>query len=240
MAGTLRGVVALDGPSGTGKSTVARRLASALHAGYLDTGAMYRAVTLGVLRAGVDRADAAAVTLAVAECRLAMATDPSEPGVLLGGEDVAREIREAEVTGAVSEVSAIAEVRELLVAEQRRIIEDVVRTHGGIVVEGRDIGTTVTPDAALKVYLTATEQARANRRHRQDVSTGRESSAGAALASVANRDRIDSNRAASPLRMAEDAVELDTTELDARGVVAMLLSIVEERGLAVAEEGHPS
>ncbi|WP_020495673.1 (d)CMP kinase [Sciscionella marina] len=230
-AGTLRGVIALDGPSGTGKSTVARRLATALEAGYLDTGAMYRAVTLAVLRAGIDLADEAAITLAVAESRLGIGTDPANPGVLLDGEDVAVEIRGPEVTGSVSPVSAIADVRELLVAEQRRIIAATVEERGGIVVEGRDIGTTVAPDAEIKVYLTASEQARANRRYRQDNSSGRASSAEAALASVTDRDRIDSSRAVSPLRRAEDAVEVDTTELDARGVVAILLSLVDERGL---------
>lgn len=230
-AGTLRGVIALDGPSGTGKSTVARRLASALGAGYLDTGAMYRAVTLCALRAGVTPSDHPAVTLAVAECRLSMTPDPANPGVRIDGEDVAEEIRGAEVTGAVSAVSAIADVRKLLVAEQRRIIEAVLADRGGIVVEGRDIGTTVAPDAVLKMYLTASEQARAGRRHRQDSATGRKSTVEAALASVTGRDKIDSTRAASPLRKAEDAIELDTTDLDARGVVAILLSLVEERGL---------
>lgn len=234
--GTLRGVVALDGPSGTGKSTVARRLATALGAGYLDTGAMYRAVTLGVLRAGVDRADPGAVTLTVAECRLSVSTDPADPTIRLDGTDVSAAIREADVTAAVSAVSAIQDVRELVVAEQRRIIAETEQAWGGVVVEGRDIGTAVAPDAALKVYLTASESARADRRHRQDSATGRESSATAALASVAERDRVDSTRHASPLRRAEDAVELDTTDLDAHGVVSMLLSMVAERGLAMQEQ----
>jgi cytidylate kinase len=223
--GDLRWVVALDGPSGTGKSTVARRLAGALGSGYLDTGAMYRGVTLAVLRTGGDPAEVAA------SVRLDLGTDPRDPTVLLDGVDVSAEIRGPDVTLAVSAVSAVPEVRRILVQQQRSMITAVLASLGGVVVEGRDIGTVVAPDAALKIYLTASADARAQRRSRQDLAAGRTASVEATLADVQRRDRLDSTRAASPLRKAEDAVEVDTTELDLPGVVAELLAIVDSRGL---------
>jgi CMP/dCMP kinase len=227
--GDLRGVVALDGPSGTGKSTVARRLAGALRSGYLDTGAMYRAVTFAVLRSGGDPAAVAA------SVRIELGTDPTDPTVLLDGVDVSAEIRGPEVTLAVSAVSAVAEVRRILVQQQRAAIAAVLSSLGGIVVEGRDIGTVVAPDAALKVYLTASPDARAQRRSRQDLAAGRSATVEATLADVERRDRLDSTRTASPLRKAEDAVEVDTTELDLPGVLAELLAIVDSRGLRTSQ-----
>jgi cytidylate kinase len=235
--GQLCGVVALDGPSGTGKSTVARRLATVLDTGYLDTGAMYRAVTLAVLRSGAPLDDVAAVTLAAAECRLRIGTDPARPGVELDGENVTADIRGEPVTAAVSAVSAVADIRDLLVAEQRRIIEAAVSGGGGLIVEGRDIGTVVAPDAALKVYLTATSDARAARRSRQDVAAGRTTTVHGTHADVRRRDHADSTRATSPLRAAEDSVHLDTTRLDARGVVARILAMVKERGMRRVPDG---
>lgn len=231
--GQLRGVVALDGPSGTGKSTVAKRLAMALDARYLDTGSMYRAITVAVLRAGVDPMDSAAVASVADGAKIAVGTDPAAPGITLDGDDIAVEIRGPEVTLAVSPVSATAHVRELLVAQQRAIIADAVDTVGGIVVEGRDIGTVVSPDAPLKVYLTASADARARRRTKQDNAAGRESTVDAVLADVRRRDDYDSTRAVSPLKAADDAVEVDTTELDLPGTVDALLELVEGRGLRV-------
>jgi CMP/dCMP kinase len=219
-SGELRGVVALDGPSGTGKSTVARRLAAAVRARYLDTGAMYRAVTLAVLRAGVEPEDAAGVAEVAAGVRLRLGTD-----------DVAAEIRAAEATRAVSAVSAVPAVRELLVTEQRRIIAEARDAGHGIVVEGRDIGTVVAPDAPLKVFLTASAETRAHRRSQQDAADGRSSTMDATMADVQRRDRLDSTRAVAPLRPADDAVELDTTELDITGVLAALLTMIDRRGL---------
>ena len=224
----LRGVVALDGPSGTGKSTVARRLAAALSACYLDTGAMYRAAALAVLRAGADPEDAAAVLRVVEAAHLDVGTDPCAPTVRLDGTDVAAEIRRPAATVAVSPVSAVPGVRALLVAQQQGIIAAA----GGIVVEGRDIGTVVAPDAPLKVFLTAAPAARAHRRARQDGVSDLER----VRRSVERRDRLDSSRAASPLRRAEDAVELDTTDLDAATVVRRLSGLVAQRGLLVAAE----
>jgi len=235
--GELRGVVALDGPSGTGKSTVARKLATQLGARYLDTGAMYRAATVAVLRAGVDPADADRVRDAVAHAELKVTTDPQAQATTLDGTDVSAEIRSQEVTTAVSPVSAVAEVRAQLVAQQRSIIAEALAEVGGIVVEGRDIGTVVVPDAALKVYLTADAQARAERRTRQDAAAGRQSTVDATLADVRRRDTYDSTRAVSPAKAAEDAVELDTTHLDLAGVLAELMTMVEDRGLRAVPTG---
>ncbi|TDD81872.1 (d)CMP kinase [Saccharopolyspora karakumensis] len=227
----LRGVVALDGPSGTGKSTVSKKLAAALGATYLDTGAMYRAVTLAVLRAGIDPTEAAAVTRVARAAELGMGTDPLAPAVRLDGADAEPEIRGPEVTAAVSAVSAVPEVRRLLVAMQRELIASAIDDPGGIVVEGRDIGTVVVPDAGLKVYLTASSDARAARRTAQDASDGRESDLRSTHADVQRRDALDSGRAVAPLRQAEDAVEVDTTDLDIAGVLEQLTKLVESRGL---------
>jgi len=222
-------VIAIDGPSGTGKSTVARRLALDLGAGYLDTGAMYRAVTLAALRSGVHPEEAASV---LPRLRLTIGTDPADIAVLLAGEDVSTEIRSPEVTLAVSPVSALPRVREYLVAMQRRLIEVALAEIGGIVVEGRDIGTVVAPDAGLKVYLTADAPARARRRTAQDDAAGRLTTVDSTLADVNRRDAFDSGRADSPLRPAIDAVHLDTTELDVDGVLGRLHDLVAERGMA--------
>jgi cytidylate kinase len=224
--GELRGVIALDGPSGTGKSTVARRLAVTLGAGYLDTGAMYRAVTLAVLRAGVATDDERAVLTVAEHVDLRVSTDPEHQDVLLGGENVGTEIRGQAVTLAVSAVSAVAPVRSLLVARQARIIAEVCEERGGIVVEGRDIGTVVAPDAALKVYLTASSDARARRRSLQDSTSFDETKQ-----DVDRRDRLDSGRTASPLQPADDAVWLDTTHLDLQGVLDEIMALVDERDL---------
>ena len=209
------GVVALDGPSGTGKSTVARRLAGRLGARYLDTGAMYRAATVAALRKGVDLADGVAITAVVESARIEISTDPDNVSITLDGEPVDRDIRTAETTAAVSAVSAVPAVRALLVDAQRELIAD-----GGIVVEGRDIGSVVWPTARPKVYLTASPEARAQRRAGElggDVA--------AVAAAIARRDRLDSSRAASPLTQSDDAIELDTTDLDIDQVVERLVEL---------------
>jgi cytidylate kinase len=211
-------VVAVDGPSGSGKSTVSRRLASALDARYLDTGAMYRAITWAVLRAGIDPNDAEAVVKVAGEVDLAIGVEPDAPWVSTDGVAVDQEIRSAAVTAAVSAVSAVPAVRELLVAMQRGIISAAER----IVVEGRDIGSVVAPDADLKVYLTASADARARRRSAEyatDVS--------ATAADLARRDRLDSTRTADPLQQAADAVVLDTTALDIDEVVTRLRDLLD-------------
>jgi CMP/dCMP kinase len=210
-------VVAIDGPAGSGKTTVARRVAETLGLPALDTGAMYRAVTWAVLEAGIDPADAPAV-IGVAE-RLDLDVGPP---VLVDGRDVTEAIRSAEVTAAVSTVAAVPAVRVRLVAAQREWIQ----VHGGGVVEGRDIGTVVAPDAVLKVYLVASEEERARRRRRQDdtVEAAGAGDLGATREAIRRRDAIDSGRAASPLAAAEDAVVLDTTGLSVDGVVAEVLA----------------
>jgi CMP/dCMP kinase len=233
--GRLRGVVAVDGPAGTGKSTVARRLAASLGARYLDTGAMYRAAALGVLRAGLDPAESTAVSEEVARRNIQVGTDPDSSFVLLDGEDVTAEIRGPAVTTAVSPVSAVTRVRLLLVAQQRRIIADAIATAGGIVVEGRDIGTVVAPDAPLKVFLTATAAQRAARRAAQDGM----SDVAAVRAAVDRRDRFDASREASPMCAADDAVELDTTALDVDAVLARLHDLAVARGLVAPAVRDP-
>lgn len=231
MAGALRGVVALDGPSGTGKTTVARRLAARLSAGYLDTGAMYRVVTLAVLRAGTDPDNAARVARIAGKTVFTVGTSPDDPMVTLGTENVTGAIRGNDINQSVSAVSAVPEVRRLLVARQRTIIGEVLAGIGGIVVEGRDIGTVVAPNAPLKIYLTASAEIRAARRSAQDSAAGRESTHADARASVDRRDRLDSSRAASPLRPARDAVHVDTSELSIDQVIVALAELAGRRGM---------
>ncbi|MEY7973450.1 (d)CMP kinase [Saccharomonospora xinjiangensis] len=235
MAQALCGVVALDGPSGTGKTTAARKLATQLGAGYLDTGAMYRVATLAVLRAGVDPADEDAVVALVRRTRIEVGTDPGAPSAFLDGAEVGAEIRTEDVNRAVSAVSAVPEIRELLVAEQRRVIREATGSGGGIVVDGRDIGTVVAPEAPLKVFLTASADVRARRRSAQDAAEGRQSSPEQAKASVQRRDHLDSTRATSPLRAADDAVLLDTSDLTIDEVIARLAELADGRGLLGGE-----
>lgn len=216
-------ILAVDGPSGTGKSTTCRALARRLDACYIDTGAMYRVATLAVLREGVDPADAAAVIEATADLPLEASDDPDSTEVLLGGEDVSREIRGPEVTRSVSAVSAIPEVRENLVSLQRRLAEQAHRA----IVEGRDIGTVVLVDAPVKAFMTASAEVRARRRFDQDVAAGREVDFDTVLADVQRRDELDSTRATSPLVPAEDATIIDTSAMDRDEVLAALVALVE-------------
>ncbi|MER7168742.1 (d)CMP kinase [Micromonospora sp. NPDC000207] len=220
---TGRCVVAVDGPSGSGKSTVSRRLATGLGARYLDTGAMYRAITWAVLRSGVDPADAESVAKVAGETDLRIGTDPKGYGITVDGVGVDADIRGADVTGAVSAVAAVPAVRALLVGRQRQMIDNA----GRIVVEGRDIGSVVAPDADLKVYLTASEAARAARRSAEDAAD-----VTATAADLARRDRLDSTRKADPLQQSADAVVLDTTELGIDEVVDRLRALLTERGVA--------
>jgi cytidylate kinase len=200
-------VVAIDGPAGSGKSTVARGVATRLRMRYLDTGAMYRALTWLALRDGVDADPDATATLAE-RWRLEISTDPERPRVVVDGTDVTAAIRSPEVTSAVSAVSAIPAVRRLLVAMQRDIAGS-----GGIVAEGRDMGTVVFPDAPVKVYLTASGSARAERRALESVPGADAAALAATRADLDRRDRLDSTRAASPLARADDALEIDTTAM---------------------------
>jgi len=213
-------VVAIDGPAGSGKSTVARGVAAALGLEVLDTGAMYRAVTLAVLTAGADPADAVACTRAAAAARIDLG-----PRVLLDGRDVTEAIRGPEVTAAVSTVSAHPGVREVLVGHQRAWAE----AHGGAVVEGRDIGTVVFPAATLKVFLTASDEERARRRARDEAAADRAVDVAAVQADLARRDRLDSGRSASPLVAAPDAVRVDSTDRTIEDVVRTIVSELRAR-----------
>ncbi|MBT0568675.1 (d)CMP kinase [Williamsia sp. CHRR-6] len=217
-------VVAIDGPAGTGKSSVSRHLARRLGARYIDTGAMYRVATLAALRAGVDLADPHAIAATVADVELTLSNDPGSDDVTLAGEDVAAEIRTEAVNSAVSAVSAVKEVRTTMVDRQRDLAAGEFA-----VVEGRDIGTVVFPDAAVKIYLTATAAARAHRRHQQNLAAGLDSDYASVLAAVQRRDHLDSTRAHSPLRPADDAVLVDTSDLGIDEVIDRLAELTEER-----------
>ena len=216
-------IIAIDGPSGTGKSTTSRELARRLDAKYLDTGAMYRVATLHVLNKGIDPADTDAVITATATLPLTISDDPSSTEVLLAGVDVQKEIRGEEVTSQVSAVSAIPEVRDNLVNLQRAL---AFRAHR-CVVEGRDIGTVVLVDAPVKAYLTASAQVRAQRRYDQDTAAGRAADFDAVLAAVIKRDELDSNRAASPLKPADDAHIVDTSDMTMDEVLTHLIQLTE-------------
>lgn len=218
-------VVAIDGPAGTGKSSVARGLARSLQARYLDTGAMYRIVTLSVLRSGIALDDTAAIAAAVNSVDLAVGSEPDEDSSFLDGEDVSGEIRGDAVTKAVSAVSAVPEVRQRLVAIQRELSS----ASGNVVVEGRDIGSVVLPDADVKIFLTASAEERARRRNDQNVARGLPDDYEAVLADVQRRDHLDSTRAVSPLRAAADAVVVDTSNMNQAEVVTHLTELVEQK-----------
>ena len=212
-------VVAVDGPSGSGKSSTARGVAQRLSLAYLDTGAMYRAMTWALLQAGVDLEDPAAIAKAAEGVRLESGTDPLDPAIRANGVDVAEPIRSDQVTASVSLVAAVPQVRRLLVELQRAIIDS---SDQRIVVEGRDIGSTVAPDAEVKIYLVADPAARAARRAAEDGVAD----ASATELALARRDQIDSTRAASPLAQAPGAVVVDSTHLSLDEVIDAIVAIV--------------
>jgi CMP/dCMP kinase len=216
-------VVAMDGTAGSGKSSASRGVATALGLRYLDTGAMYRAMTWQMLLDGVDVQDADAVARRAETVVIESGTDPRRPTIRLGGSDVSREIRSGEVNATVSPVSAVPRVRELLVDQQRRIIGA-----GGIVVEGRDIGTVVAPEAALKVYLSADPSARAKRRA-AELAADQKRDLEHVEQTLVRRDDYDSSRATAPLAAADDAVLLDTTDLTLDEVIARIVELARSR-----------
>lgn len=218
-------VIAVDGPAGTGKSSVSRGLARALTARYLDTGAMYRIVTLAVLRSGLDPEDSEAVAQAARQVELGVGYDPDEDRSYLAGEDVSAEIRGDAVTRAVSAVSAVPAVRARLVELQRRLADGP----DSVVVEGRDIGTVVLPDADVKIFLTASAEERARRRNDQNIANGLPDDYDTVLADVQRRDHLDSTRAVSPLRAADDALVVDTSDMTEPEVIAHLQDLVHQR-----------
>ena len=216
-------VIAIDGPAGSGKSTTARLVAKALGYLHVDTGAMYRAVTLKFLRNGVRPDDAAAVTALLQKTRVELKKTGETLQVLLDGEDVSKEIRTPEVSRATSAVSSLRQVREVMVREQRAL-----GTDGGIVLEGRDIGTVVFPDADLKIFLVAGLEERARRRMEELRAQGVQADLPSILTDMRERDRLDSTRTESPLRRAADAAEVDTTGLTIEAQVERIVGLARK------------
>ncbi|MGP4045734.1 (d)CMP kinase [Streptomyces sp. 2A115] len=218
-------IVAIDGPSGTGKSSTSKAVATQLGLSYLDTGAQYRAITWWMVSNGIDITDPSAIAAAAGKPDIVSGTDPSAPAISVDGTDVAGPIRTQEVTSKVSAVSAVPEVRARITELQRSI---AAGSEQGIVVEGRDIGTTVLPDADLKIFLTASPEARAARRSGElkgaDIHTTREA--------LLKRDAADSSRKTSPLAKADDAVEVDTSDLTLQQVIECVVTLVEEKRAA--------
>jgi CMP/dCMP kinase len=216
-------IVAIDGPAGAGKSTVARAVADALGVGYLDTGSMYRALTLVALRTGVPVHDGAALADLARQHPVALENGPAGVRVMIRGDDVTMAIREADVTGAVSEVAAHPDVRHEMVDRQRQIM-----AQGDWVCDGRDIGSVVFPGAEVKVFLTASVDERARRRHAELVARGEDVDLRAIRDDVERRDLADSSRAASPLVVADGATVVDTTGMGIDEVVARIAGMARE------------
>ncbi len=220
-------VIAIDGPAGSGKSTVARRVAIALDMRYLDTGAMYRALTWWLQEQGVDGADTGAVLARMAEPRMEVGTDPRQSAIAVDGQDVAESIRARQVSNAVSTVAAIPQVRALLIARQREIIATAVAVGAGIVAEGRDIGSVVAPDAVVKAYLTASEGVRAQRRS-LELRDDPAATVAAVRRDQARRDQRDSAQSAA----AADAIQIDTSALSVDEVVGQVVAMARARQAA--------
>jgi cytidylate kinase len=218
-------IISIDGPSGAGKSTLGRRLARELNLLYVDTGAMYRAAALAVVGAGVNAADADEVARVAAHAQIELAGDPDSLRVLLDGRDVSGEIRTEQITRLSSVISTIPAVRRDLVRRQR----EMGQTGRGVVLDGRDIGTVVFPQADVKFFLTAVPEERAKRRFDEDHAKEPDLTFQDTLADINTRDERDSTRADSPLRIADDAVVIDTTELSVEQVFARMLEVVRER-----------
>ncbi|MCQ4210928.1 (d)CMP kinase [Streptomyces longispororuber] len=221
-------IVAIDGPSGTGKSSTSKAVAAQLGLSYLDTGAQYRAITWWMVHNGIDLTDQSAIAAVADKAEIVSGTDPSAPTITVDGTDVAGPIRTTDVTSKVSAVSAVPEVRARITELQRSTAAAAAADGRGIVVEGRDIGTTVLPDADLKIFLTASPEARAARRSGElkgaDVKATQEA--------LIKRDQADSSRKTSPLAKADDAVEVDTTELTLQQVIECVVTLVEEKRIS--------
>lgn len=217
--------IAVDGPSGAGKSSLARRCAAAFGFIYVDTGAIYRCVGLAAYRKGVDRKDYNAVAALLPELEIKMAyDDKGEQRMYLNGEDVSREIREPHISLCASDVSAIPQVRAFLLEMQRKMARE-----NNVIMDGRDIGTVVLPDAQLKIFLTASPEARAERRMLELKEKGMEQSYETVLAEIIERDRKDTQRATAPLKEAEDAVHVDTSNINFEESFEVLCKIIEEK-----------
>jgi CMP/dCMP kinase len=219
-------VIAIDGPAGAGKSTVARALAMRLGLAYVDSGATYRAAALKVLEAGVSPGDPEAVIRLMAHTRIQVLAREGDWRVLLDGRDVTGLIRTPEVTLAAAQVSRLPEVRKKMVALQRNLVAG-----SGVVMEGRDIGTVVFPDAPIKIFLEADPEERARRRLNQEQTDGRRASLKQTAEEIRRRDQLDAERKISPLLAASEAVQIDSTHLTAQQVVERILKLARERKL---------
>jgi cytidylate kinase len=218
-------IIAIDGPSGAGKSTLGRMIARELELLYIDTGAMYRAAALAVIESGVSTMDERAVAEVVGRADINLAGDPASLQVMLDGRDVSQEIRTEEVSHSASVISTIPAVRRTLVNRQR----ELGRRAGGVVLDGRDIGTVVFPQADIKFFLTAAPEERAHRRYDEDRLKERDATYEETLAEINTRDRRDSTRDDSPLAIADDAIVIDSTEFSIDEVFARMLSAIRER-----------
>jgi CMP/dCMP kinase len=217
--------IAIDGPAAAGKSTVAKIVAGRLSCLYIDTGAMYRSLTYKALKSGVDLHNETELTMLLKTTKIEL--EPSDKGqlVFLDGVNVTDEIRQSEVTNSVSHAAIHSQVREEMVKRQQGLARE-----GGVVMDGRDIGTHVIPDAEIKVFLLASVKERAHRRHEENVSKGFPSDLEKLKEEIALRDKIDSEREVAPLKKADDATEIDTTSLTILEVVDRIMSLVERKG----------
>jgi len=222
-------IIAIDGPVGSGKSTLARRVAALMSYVYIDTGAMYRAVALKALRRGVPLDAAGSLTALAADTRIDLRAEDGGQRAFLDGEDVTAAIRTPEVSQAASKIAVIEGVRHVLVAEQRR-----AGALGGVVMEGRDIGSVVFPDAQLKIFLTASPEIRAERRWREHQQKGDAIDLPRTLDEIHERDRRDSGRISSPLVRAKDAVVVDSTAMDPEEVARLVVLLAESQAAAGA------
>lgn len=216
--------VAIDGPSGAGKSTVARAVAARMGYVYVDTGAMYRAIGLAVYRRGITGEDTAGIIASLPTVDISLAYQDGMQHVLLNGEDVSEAIRTPEIAQYASKVSAVPEVRRFLLDVQRDMAKN-----SNILMDGRDIGTVILPDAPVKIFLTASAKTRAERRYRELKEKGQQVTLEGVLADIQARDRQDTTRVVAPLRQADDAVLLDTSALDLEQSIAAVLRIIREK-----------
>lgn len=219
-------IIAIDGPAGAGKSTVAQMLASRLGLTYVDSGATYRAAALKVVNSGISPDDEKAVAGVVVTAQIEIVTDDGRSAVFLDGRNVEQDIRTPAVTLAAAQVSRLPEVRKKLIELQRSLVRGK-----GVVMEGRDIGTVVFPDAPLKIFLKADVEERARRRLNQDLQDGRTSTLEQTAYNIGRRDQLDAERKVSPLVPADDAVEIDSTDLSAEEVVDRIIKLARERKL---------
>ncbi len=217
----VKKIIAIDGPAGAGKSTIAKKLAKELHYLYIDTGAMYRAVALAAIRQGIAIDEEEKLSVLAKDCQIRLQNDGEEYRVFLNGKDVSKEIRLPEVSAVASPVSAIGGVRRSLVAQQQDMAKE-----GCVVMDGRDIGTKVLPQADCKIFLTASLEERAKRRFLELQEKGLPDTYEQVKEDIRQRDDRDSNRANSPLKQAEDAYLLDSTNLSIEEVVAIVLQRV--------------